>query len=432
MTGTLLAMSLLKNGAAVPIVNLRSPNPYVESIFSSSAHGHQLVPRTGGGTAALCTPSAAAGASSFGMSGVNAHALLANWSGSGGSKLGAASLIRQGLWQRGGCWPCPLLHPLLRSSTTGTAATQILLDVRSSKNAWLNDHFVFGRALLPGAAMAETLWASAKALEAAAPALNNLIILAPASLEDSNMQLLCSLRMLDGTVSLENLQGQHFCLSSVVRSLEGEAMTTKLNSTGTSVMAALIPSQQLTIQSGHKIAALAPPPPGSFYAHPAAMDSSIHLAPVPPAHPLAEVVTRVPTAVGGVSLDAGVSTRPSGWACVRPLGTDANTGAALNDVRATGAWSLINLEAKPMAQQKSTSASGDPVSNWQYEVTALANEPCADGGMPVGSMQLEFAAGGQSWLISDDAISAPLELVQQVWQNLPGSFLYLFFSTGTT
>lgn len=64
-----------------PILHLRSINPYVESTFADWRKAHHLAAIAGRQAAPLPLPGAAgspslAGTSSFGMSGVNAHALL--------------------------------------------------------------------------------------------------------------------------------------------------------------------------------------------------------------------------------------------------------------------------------------------------------------------------------------------------------------------
>lgn len=79
LTGTLLAMQSLLNKAGAPVLHLRNMNPYVESTFADWKSFHQLTPVIPRVSAPL--PGALgeqlSGTSSFGMSGVNAHALFA-------------------------------------------------------------------------------------------------------------------------------------------------------------------------------------------------------------------------------------------------------------------------------------------------------------------------------------------------------------------
>lgn len=78
LSGLLLATSALYHGAALPLMHLRQVNPYVESsLMSWTSHGRPMamLPRQ----VMPCSTRLSdglAGTSSFGMSGVNAHAIL--------------------------------------------------------------------------------------------------------------------------------------------------------------------------------------------------------------------------------------------------------------------------------------------------------------------------------------------------------------------
>ena len=84
LTGLLLASMALQSGASAPIKHLRTINPYVAAALSDWRRHSGLrasVPlQTGPAVAAASATEglAVAGTSSFGMSGVNAHALVAS------------------------------------------------------------------------------------------------------------------------------------------------------------------------------------------------------------------------------------------------------------------------------------------------------------------------------------------------------------------
>ncbi len=83
LTGLLLAAMTLHSGASAPVKHLRTINPYVAAALSDWRRHCGLrasVPLQPGPAVAAASAeegSAVAGTSSFGMSGVNAHALVA-------------------------------------------------------------------------------------------------------------------------------------------------------------------------------------------------------------------------------------------------------------------------------------------------------------------------------------------------------------------
>eukprot|EP00884_Botryococcus_braunii_P010939 jgi/Botrbrau1/19847/Bobra.0124s0083.1 len=110
VTGALLSLCMLRQASYPGFMCLRDMNPYVAAALSDwrdSANG-VLVPRTSSSSSKHVR---FAGTSSFGMSGVNAHAIMGTpVLESLREQPGAA---RKAIWQRGFVWAGPFLHHLV-------------------------------------------------------------------------------------------------------------------------------------------------------------------------------------------------------------------------------------------------------------------------------------------------------------------------------
>lgn len=225
LTGALLAAGALQKAALPPIVNLREINPYVSAALAdwqgrlalAAAPSRQLAP-----AAHLISRAEQrlAGTSSFGMSGVNAHAVVSSLAPSGSATAGPSLA-----WQRAAYWPSPRPHPLLlfaavqRPGAMG-CMVQLAADLSAPGLSWLRDHSVQGRALLPGAAMFEMAAAAATACQPAdgslstAAALASLAILAPCVLAStegggrgSSVLLSCAVDCRSGSIEVQSASG---------------------------------------------------------------------------------------------------------------------------------------------------------------------------------------------------------------------------------
>lgn len=181
LAGLLQAAACIEQLCAAPL-RMRSMNPYVANSLAAppgapqaraplSAHG--IFPRA----------IEFAGTSSFGMSGVNAHAILAPPSsrdgsgpevqGAGGSQVAAG---RRAAWvwaKRDMRRPIiPVGHPLLLLASPAAGrgkgqgrlvSVEFSVPLGSPALAWLRDHVVGGRPVVPGAAYLEMALAAAHA-----------------------------------------------------------------------------------------------------------------------------------------------------------------------------------------------------------------------------------------------------------------------------
>lgn len=232
LSGALLAATGLQQQVLLPMVNLREVNPYVGAALAEwrGRHGMAAAPSRQPGAAASLLQAGApllAGTSSFGMSGVNAHALLSMPDGDSGVADGLAALATDSdsTWRRADFWPRPIPHPLLlasavQPSSSGGRLAECTAELAAASLAWLHDHAVHGRALLPAAAMFELAAAAASACAAsdsgsgtAQPALASLAVLAPCMLpgaQGSTFLLRCTVDSRTGALQvLSGARGLH-------------------------------------------------------------------------------------------------------------------------------------------------------------------------------------------------------------------------------
>jgi len=174
LTGLLAALQPLARRARPAIMHLRGLNPYVAAALGEWGARHartaalprQAAPwaaRDPAGLAPGAFPEALSGASAFGMSGVNAHALLAAAPAAAAARPGARR--RGPAWRRARFWPGPLAHAGLAAAAAAAAAVVVFrMDLAAAALGFLRDHCVAGRPVLPAAALLEAAAAAAQAL----------------------------------------------------------------------------------------------------------------------------------------------------------------------------------------------------------------------------------------------------------------------------
>ena len=170
MSGLLAAACVLASRCAPPVANLRQLNPHVAAALGDWGPARAAVPRGCAPGPALAGPGVRASTSSFGMSGVNAHAVLAGASG----WLGVGGGLGEGVggpatppipWRRARVWPTPRpVAALVSAGLAGAGATFRLRPGALPATSWLMHHRVSGQPLLPASALFDLALACARCL----------------------------------------------------------------------------------------------------------------------------------------------------------------------------------------------------------------------------------------------------------------------------
>ena len=146
LTGLLLAASVVSQDIVPAIMHLRGMNPYVQAAladWSKSGHTVTQVPRQCAAGSGLGT---VAGSSSFGMSGVNAHMVLARDSSSSGGAAPAPTAI----WRGDRTWPLPPAQSMLDEVVRCTRdAARFMVRLAKPAMSFIWDHQVSATAALP-------------------------------------------------------------------------------------------------------------------------------------------------------------------------------------------------------------------------------------------------------------------------------------------
>ena len=223
MVGFAHVLAALTHHRASAIMNLRSINPHLSSILSSTlpAAVPPAFPRQDAQAPQLRSShdgwEAVQGLSSFAFQGTNAHAVLCK-SLHGRPPVGTKA--QQGSWRRGRFWYTAPVRSLLQwalVSNGGPALQRLEVNFAThtarSSLAHLLDHQIKGRVLLPGAAMFEMAASAAATMLAgvatsACTALLGIGLHAPFLLVPGAISLLqCSVACASGQMQVRSAQG---------------------------------------------------------------------------------------------------------------------------------------------------------------------------------------------------------------------------------
>lgn len=322
-----------------------------------------------------------AGTSSFGMSGVNAHLLLAH---DLDAHAGAAS-DSQLLWERKHHWPALAPHPLLlqcsmpSSSNGGVAASVVFsCNVGLARLAFLQNHVAGGTPTLPITSLLELLLAAAAAAlsgtsdgRALQPSLAGVAAGAPLQLPAGG-DVLCTLYRGNGQAAVESSCGARHLAADIAGIWQAAAPAqpsieaTPPRALDQLLCGRLIGSRQAVPQPllGHLDRGNADSCTG-WLLHPAAADAAlVHLAAAcggsPPSIASTEAISAVsaatsavswccslPAALQGSPMMLSARAHPAGGSdlsaeglCLRPLTTAPPAGAAGSSTKAASATGL--------------------------------------------------------------------------------------------
>ena len=391
LTGVLLAVASLNNNIAMPVVNLRNINPYAGAALNDWNSSSSIGSGHNSSTSAVSVyrekaprNNNAAGTSSFGMSGVNAHALLLRDGGGGGEMSPADTKNCLSLstlaWSRASCWPCPLSHPFMMSMKTRLPRkSKVVMTVNLSTPScsWLTDHALQGRPLLAGAAMFELMFGAISHLmtmniaDSTIVAVNRIAIQAPVVLNiDGKSATLLSCVVEDGKVVIASSDFKQQHISGVVAMMPKNTFRSRVETTvNEKRMSEEVLKWKILLplihnsNEGYSIAHLSK---GSMSNNafkvlsPAVLDASIHLAPVPILPEESIQVMRVPVSLSvitsNLASDNTSNNNGGGWSSVKPVST--NGTEAINNISwmqenlpGNSIW-LDGLSAKPMTNDR--------------------------------------------------------------------------------
>jgi 3-oxoacyl-(acyl-carrier-protein) synthase/acyl carrier protein len=232
LTGLLAAMGSLRQAMVPGIMHLREINPYVTSALGDwtrqrgGAHAGAAAPRQKApapvllGDAAMLT-----GTSSFGMSGVNAHAILSSTSEI--AQLKSTTSYSRSAWKLQRMYIMPPAHALLQGIqllSSGSIAHFSCAISASSALSYLWDHQIIGVSVLPPAALVE-LAAAARILllgDAAVAANSEVAMISEATIaailqlsgDDISHILSCVVENKHGLIQI-SAENQNLCYAQV-------------------------------------------------------------------------------------------------------------------------------------------------------------------------------------------------------------------------
>lgn len=164
LVGIFHAFHSLRHVRASPISHLRRLNPMVTAVVDGAPCTRKATAARQSGPDAL-TGNLTTGVSAFAFQGTNSHAVLGSVATTNADDQHqnlASSMMISHTWCAGQRhWFRPHSHIMLQRAICGSRTAEFMCDMTRPSLAYLMDHRVSGRALLPGAAMFEASHAAA-------------------------------------------------------------------------------------------------------------------------------------------------------------------------------------------------------------------------------------------------------------------------------
>ena len=444
LTGALLAAASLQQQACAPIANLRLVNPYVSAALADwrSRHGvPAALPRQ---QAALPAEAARggqlAGTSSFGMSGVNAHLLLGPADGWEASLASAAASPLS--WQRQLCWPAPTPHSLLQLAHSAAACgvATFTCSLEGATSAFLRDHRISGRLLLPATASLELILAASAASLQSGP--RQRVGLAAVALQSAKLlqqhrvsgadAVVCGLQLLAGTAEVASPDGTTH-VSCGFAPLSLPVLRQPAGSAPSAVSIALPANPVAVERSSCAMLGGSTPAGDGWLAYPAAADAALHLSAVPATSQDASS-GRIPVSVATVQASPRRAGSPEQWTCSQlPLvSADKLATCSINASLAGGSsFNACSLRAKLLPGGGKASAASATAAdskafeqqNFAYKLQWQAAAAAAHSFVPQQLVRL--LSGSGLHVLSDEAggqgLEAALEAAGQLTISPAGS-----------
>jgi Beta-ketoacyl synthase, C-terminal domain len=226
LTGTLFALQELAMSCRPAVMNLRNTNPYIQAAFTDWMRTHKLTPSVPRSTApsSFHMPSQrVVGTSSFGMSGVNAHALLTS-----APSVGHVPPSLPFVWQRARIWPLAPPSALAPTATVKSVAkATFAISFPPSCRGFLHSVLLYGRYQFGLAGMLEIAAASLATMQfdsAAKASVTGLVACTMSSLpnlenydatkQDSTTggspSFSCDIDGRTGSIAISSDSGEHF------------------------------------------------------------------------------------------------------------------------------------------------------------------------------------------------------------------------------
>jgi acyl transferase domain-containing protein/NADPH:quinone reductase-like Zn-dependent oxidoreductase/acyl carrier protein/NAD(P)-dependent dehydrogenase (short-subunit alcohol dehydrogenase family) len=404
LTGALLAIQAARHQATPGIMHLRNTNPYVESSFADWKKSNNLVAQPSRSTAPLpllhtvgAERQQLVGTSSFGMSGVNSHALIDATTPQENIDNQMVAIDKIGSLSRVKLWPLvPALHMAQRAILPNITARlyaplaqcSVAVNLKAPALAFLNDHIVGGKAILPGTGMFDALLAAGAGLldgssTSSRALLSNITIAEPVALTSSD-----AFDMVEVTVDLNSgevvltsgtpTRRSTHCLATFAAAVASEPASFSSSSSSSSssthpAAAVLLPSVHLMKPEEHEepgcVASIRAPHWSStsgFVAHPAIADATLHLLSAF-SDPYKPATLQVPISAASLSVHRELKSSSTDW--VHPSAGPSTARNGGFDCSLGGSFALNDLQVKAWtpAQTPTTKETAADMLEFMYE-----------------------------------------------------------------